>query len=385
MSTKLILPLCAALALGSCKSGGSSSASGASGGGGETVSATPDWIANPPKHGIVLSFVGDMVGAPDEGMARQGAQQKALSELQNYVGANVISDSKFVEGETNGQQSVSVEVSVSVAGEQFVVEQAVVKKSVVMKTEDGRWNGYALIEWPRAQYEKILVIQRNKGKRALELTVSAKEAFDARDVSKAQDDLREAKKVLGDLRNVVPLDHPTYRDTALLKTGMTELDAQMASFEEGRKRLCAVGVRCIKEGAPTSCRASRLGVFREAVVTAGRKVSADVLNEATLKAILESDSPQLDKRMKSTGCIVAVQLTADFLEKTSNFTFVKYGARGVLFDTASGRIVASHEVAPTKVGHLDFDKAMEKGFDTAERELSKMLAAELQPAPGSNP
>ena len=48
-----------------------------------------------------------------------------------------------------------------------------------------------------------------------------------------------------------------------------------------------------------------------------------------------------------------------------------------MFDTATGRIIDSHELPPKKVGHPKRSGAIRKGFDAATQQLSTKLTQAL--------
>lgn len=341
------------------------------------VDPPPKWFPTPPKARGVLLFAGDATQATDESTARDLAINKALHALSVYCGAKITSDFRAVDKETNGVSEQMVEMTVDVAGEQLEIREMNVKELVVHKANDDTFDAYAMIEWPRAQYEAVLAAKRNKAKRALELHLAATKALENRDFNGAKTKLREARSLMGGSVAIVKLDHPKIRDSGLLRQAMAELKTNIAAAEKEAKSVCAVAVRCVRDGADTDCRASREGSVRQAVTKTGRKVSADAVPARVAAAILTSTNPDVGKDVRGAGCVVAVQFTADLLEKGKPFTFIRYGARVVVFDTASKRIVDSHELPPQKVGHTSFEGAMRKGFDKAEREVAGRIRTAL--------
>ena len=343
-----------------------------------TVEPAPKWFPTPPKARGVLLFAGDATQQPGEGQARDQAIAKALDSLSVYCGAKITSESKSFQRETNGQLETIVEMSVDVAGEQIEIREMNVKELLVHEASDGTYDGYAMIEWPRAQYEAVLAAKRNKAKRALDLHLAAKGLFGERDFGGAKGKLREARGLLGGSVSIVKLDHPKIQDSGVLRSAMSALRSQIEAAEKEAKSVCAVAVRCLKEGVESQCRASRAGSVQQAVSGAGRKVSADAVPSDVTAAILTSSNPDVGRQVRGAGCVVAVQYPATLREKSKPFTFVDYGARVVVFDTSSKRIVDSHEWPPRKMGHVNFNGAMKKGFDKVEREVTQRVKAALK-------
>lgn len=337
----------------------------------------PAWFQSPPKGPRALYFTGDATQAPEEGLARDLAVQKALHNLTVYVGAEVKSLASSVEMEKNGVGQQEVSLVVDVAGEELTIREATVKELIVQAGVAGGFDAYALVEWPRQQYEAVLASQRDRAGRALALYLEAEAATEQAELLRARDKLDESQELLGRSRAVVPLDHPQLRDTSVLKTAMAALDKRIREVSEERRRVCAVGVICSKDGSKTPCSSARLGILRQAVSKSGKRLATQLPSEGVLEGILASGQLSSDASIKSAGCIVAVQLTAELLEAGDPFTYVRYGARTVVFDTDSSRIVHSHEIPPSKMGHTSFDAAMNKGFDQAQRVVADEIAAAL--------
>lgn len=340
--------------------------------------STPSWFQTPPKNNQKsLFFVGDANGAPDEATARDLAVNKALAQLTVYCGATIKSDSRSLERETNGQLEQVVSMTVDVAGDELTVKEAVVRNSVAGKNADGRYDAYALLEWPREQYDAVLRAQRARATRALDLFLRAESAERDLDLPKAKTDLKEAKAILGPMKSQVPLEHASYKNTSLLFDAMTALDERLRSTERERKGVFAVAVECVREGKPTDCHSSRAGALRQALSRTGRKVAAESIPASVAHDILSSENPNTDKAVRSAGFVVAVRYTADLQAIDGPFTFIRYGARGVLYDTSTNRIISVEEVTPTKEGHPTFEGAMEKGFSAAEKALTKWIEEEI--------
>lgn len=300
-----------------------------------------------------------------------------MHNLTVYVGAEVKSAANSVEVEKNGVLSQEVSVVVDVAGEELTIREAKVKQAVVQHGNGGSFDAYALIEWPREQYEAVLAAQRGRATRALALYLEADAATTRAELGTARAKLVEADQLLGKSRAVVPFDNADIKDSSALKIAMSALLDKIDGIEKERKQVCAVGVICSKNGSPERCSGSRLGVFREAVSRSGRKVATQLPTDSVLEGILSSGQLTPDDSVRTAGCVVAVQLTAELLEAGDPFTYVKYGARTVVFDTESSRIVHSHEIPPTKMGHTSFDAAMNKGFDQAQKVVADEIATAL--------
>src|SRR5688572_23984649 len=156
----------------------------ACGGGTKAAKGPPEWFHNPPKGGGTLYFVGDATGSPDEGTARELAIQKALSELTVYCGATIKSDFKSLEKEKNGEYEQEVSMTVDIAGEELTIREAVVKQTIVSETKS-KFDAWALVEWPRAQYDEVLRAQKARAMRALALFIEAETATDERRIGDA--------------------------------------------------------------------------------------------------------------------------------------------------------------------------------------------------------
>lgn len=317
--------------------------------------------------------MGDAAGASDESMARDLAIQKALADLTTYCGASVKSEFKSLEREANGRSEQVVSLQVDVAGDEITLREAVVRQTVVGKDSSGLYGAYALVEWPRVQYEAVLASQRERGNRALAQYLDADSAMKENDTVRAKQLWKEAKTTLGPQKSQVPLEHPQYKNTGLLWDAIVSLGERLDNSAKEKKNVYAVTVTCMREGKPSNCNASRVGTLRQALGKAGKKVATDAVPAATAVSILDSDNPALDKSVRNTGYVVAVRYTADLQAIDGPFTFVRYGARLVVFDVAAERVVETQEISPEKEGHPNFEGAMEKGFNTAEKKLVKWI------------
>lgn len=336
----------------------------------------PGWFEQPPKSARTLYFVGDATGASDEGMARDLAVQKALFNLTVFVGAKVTSDFKAVDIERDGVSTQEVSMAVDVAGEALEIREVTVKQ-VELRNRSGGVDAYAMIEWPRAQYEALQVAMKNRAERALALYRQAVTAAEGGDEGEAQRLLGEAKKMIG--VTPVPLADPEMKDTGVLGRAIDALGPKLTARMEEKKNVCAVVVRCIREKDEIPCDGVRAGSLKEAVTRAGRKVATEALPPTVIGAILESDTPKLDASVRSAACVVAAQFTSTLRANVKPFVFVEYAARAVVFDTATGRVVSSHEVPPSKMGHVNFEGAEKKGFDSAQKALVQHLTGALAP------
>ncbi|MCK6548733.1 hypothetical protein L6R52_23010 [Myxococcota bacterium] len=345
-------------------------------GGTRTAFTSPAWFTQPPKHSDrTLYFVGDASGQTDEGTARDLAIQKALSELTVFCGATVKSDARSTLVEKNGQEQYEVSLSVDVAGDELTVREAVVTKTELGRGSDGRFDAYVLVEWPRAQYENVLAMQRDRAARALALYLTAEGAAKELDTAAARTSLGEAKGILGPMKSSVPLQHAEHKNTALLWDAMKALEARLDAADASKKGTLAVAVECLRDAKVVPCAATRAGALRQALSKVGKKVSADAVPAGVASGILSSESPTVDRSVRAAGYVVAVRYSAELQAVDGPFTFVRTSARGVVFDTSTGKIVAVEEIAPEKQGHPTYEGAMEKGFGAAEKRLAGWVEA----------
>ncbi len=336
----------------------------------------PAWWTQPPPSRDTLYFAGDATGAGDEGMARDLAYAKALTQLTTYLGADVVSTFDSKEASRGGVEAQEVELSVTVSGAPRTLRRVRLDK-VETRAGAGGFDGYVLVAWPRAEYEAVLAADRNQAEAALAAYLAAETAAERRDFTGALQSLGAAQGALGTGSAPLPLTHPTLRDTGVLRAAMDALRTRVGAEDAAHAKVCAVGLRCTKDGASVACRGSRLGVVRDAIAKGGRQIAADGLPEPMLVALLESGAVSAEDARRLGRCVVAVQLGAELLEAGQPFTFVRTGARAVLYDSAAGKITWSDEIVPTKVGHVSYDGAMNKGFDELEKALAPRLSAAL--------
>jgi hypothetical protein len=346
------------------------------GGGTQTVKGPPGWFHNPPKGARSLYFVGDSNGAPDEATARELAISKALAELTVYCGAKITSDFKSEESEKNGQYEQMVSMTVDVAGDELTIREAAVKESVVGK--NGKtFDGWALIEWPKEQFEGVLAAQKARATRALNLFLEAEAATNERRVADAQTKLAEAQSVLGPMKAQIPLDHATYHNSSLLSDALEALRGRLKAIAAERKKVMAVVVSCNLDGKSMACVDEWVGQVRQIVSGSGFKVSADDISSALASAILTSSSPQTDATARSSGYVIAVRYDVASTAVESGVHYMHCGARTVLFDTDASRILGVKEVSPVKGAHPQKDGAIKMGCKKAGTQVGEWLQHEL--------
>jgi hypothetical protein len=371
---RTLIPI-TALAFAACAS--SSQSGKGSQASNRTGVAAPAWFEKPPKNPRSLFFVGDASGLSDEAAARDAARNKALSELTNYCGASIKSVGSTNQQEINGKLESVVSLSVDVAGDEITVREAVVKEIVSGKGSDGTFDAFVLLEWPRGQYDAVLAAQKQRASRALAVFLEADSAAKNLETLTAKTKIKEAKAILGPMKSQVPLDHPDYKNSALLWDAISALADRLDNADKERKGVFAVAVECIREGKPTSCNPARAGTLRTAVAKTGRKISTESIPAEVTRGILSSENPSTDKAVRSAGFVVAVRYTADLQGTDGPFTFVRAGARGVVYDTSTNRVVSVQEIPAEKEGHPSFDGAMEKGFNNAEKQLLHWIEEQI--------
>ncbi|MCA9550255.1 MAG: hypothetical protein KC933_09480 [Myxococcales bacterium] len=339
--------------------------------------AAPTWFNSPPKGARSLFFVGSASGAADEHMARDLAVQKALSELTVFCGAQIKSDFKSEEVERNGQLTQSVELTVDIAGDELTIREAVVKATESGPASDGGWDAYALVEWPKSQYEAVLASQRQRAERALAAFLEAEAASKAMRVAEASTRLKEAKKILGPMKAQVPLDSERFPNSGLLWDAVEALKVRLANQDKERRKVFHVAVECSEDGKPAPCAEHRVGAVKEEVSKDGFKVSSAAVSSDVARQILASANPAADAMVRSAGFVLAVHYDAKLTAKEDGFTFVHCGGRGVIYDTDADRIIQVSEVKPKKAGHVNFKGAQDKSCGEVEKALTGWLAKTL--------
>lgn len=345
--------------------------------GARTGPPAPGWFNSPPKGARNLYFVGSAAGSADEQTARDLAVQKALSELTVYCGANITSDFQSEEVERNGQLTQAVSLTVDIAGDELTIREAVVKDTKTGAASDGTWDAYALVEWPKSQYEAVLASQRQRAERALALFEEAERAAANMEVANATTKIRETKQILGPMKAQVPLRHPKYTNSALLWDAVGALDKRLKDLAKERRKVLHVAVLCEENGGATACPSHRVGAVKSSVSGGGFRVSATAIPVNLANEIVSSASPKGDASLRSAGFVLAVRYSGKLTAKEDGFTFVHCGARGVIYDTDANRIVGVHEVKPMKGGHVNFQGALEKSCGKVEKDLVAWIGETL--------
>lgn len=346
-------------------------------GGARRGPAAPGWFNQPPKSARTLFFAGAASGAADEQTARDLAVQKAMSELTVFCGAQITSDFSSSEQEVNGKLTQSVSLTVDIAGDEMTIREATVREAETGAASDGTWDAYVLVAWPKARYQEVLAMQRQRAERALAVFLKAKSAADALQLADAATHLSEAKQILGPMKAQVPLDHPDYGNSALLFDAITALRGELKAKDAERRKVFHVSVVCSDKGAEAPCADHRIGAMKQRVAGTGFKVSATAVAPKVAREILASSSPSQDKALRSAGFVLAVHYRAKLTAEEDGFTFVHCGARGVVYDTDANRIVEAHEVKPVKGGHVHFEGAKEKSCAKAEKKLQSWIDSTL--------
>lgn len=308
-----------------------------------------------------------------------------MTELTNYCGATVQSDFSSTEREANGQHEYVVSLTVDVAGDELTVREAVVRKTSAGMGADGRYDAYALVEWPKAQFDAVQKTQKNRGTRALEEYRLAEAAFEARDVAKTQDHLKEAKSILAPMRATIDLDDGTLKNTSLLYEAVRGLQERLEQFTRERAQVVAVSVVCDEDRAHQRCRSEQVGSMRQAVSDAGFRVSAEEIDDGVARKILDAETPKAEGSARSAGYVLAVRFDAEFLSKDGPFTFFRCGARGVLYNTTTERILDVSEITPSKAGHPKREGAIQKGCDEAATKVKAWIKDTLEQHAPSSP
>ena len=337
----------------------------------------PSWFAQPPSSARFLYFVGDASGAADETMARDLAVQKALGELTVYCGASVKSEFNSEDVERNGVSLQSVSLTVDVAGNEMTIRRAIVKETSVGPAGDGGFDAFALIEWPRVEYENVLLAQRQRAERALSLYLAAEHAVRAFRITEARQTLAESRDILGPMKAQLPLDHPTHTNSALLFEAVTALQQRLETLARDRRQRLGIAVTCQENGRPAPCRSPREGRIRERAAQTGFRVSTTPVPPDVAERILTSNAPQPNDALRAAAFVLTVRYDARLLAKEDGFTFVRCGARVALYDTDADQIVGTTEVKPIKAGHVHFEGAATKSCEKAEASVVSWIAREL--------
>lgn len=337
----------------------------------------PAWYPRPPESASLLRFAGHASGAADERVARELAYQAALAELSVSLGAKIRTDFSGLSAEKDGTGTQEVALMVTVSGVARTL-RGIRTEAIECRRRDDGFEAYALISWPKAERQALESSERSQAQLAVARYQAAESAHTARDFDRAEQELAEARNLLGSVVGPVVIEHREFQDSASLRAALDSLASRIAADRVGQAKVCAVGLRCTKDGAPVPCRTSRIGVVRGAVARAGLQLAAEGVPDALLTALLEARAIPAEEARKRAGCLVAVDLGAELLEEGKPFTFVRTGARTVLYDSALGKVSWSDEIPPSKVGHVSYDGAMNKGFDGLEKTVAVRLAAALR-------
>lgn len=339
----------------------------------------PEWYNQPPTSGRFLYFLGSANGATDETMARELAVQKALGALTLYCGANITSEFSSKDIEHNGVSQQEVSATIDIAGDDVTIRQAVVKEVAIGAGSDGTYDAYALIEWPKSEYDLVLAGQRQRAERALGLFLEAESAAHNMRILEAENALSEAQSVLGPMKARISLSHPKYQNDVLLREAMEALEERLKAQKQARRQLIAVGMRCLRKERPMPCRA-RIGALRQKISEQGFKISTEPASPTLVESMLTFGKPPADTDLQAAGLIVAVEYRAR-TAKEGPFIYAWCRARGALFDTDTKRIVHTEEVKPNKDGHpRSAKKAIERSCRKVEAHLANWLEAILPAA-----
>lgn len=333
-------------------------------------SAPPSWFSTPPQKAKVLVFVDDATQQKDAEVARDLAVQKALFNLSLKVGAKIESKFESREAEKNGQGEQSVSLEMSIAGED-IAARGVTIRQVKTLTNGDTFDAFAMVEWPKSEYEAVILAQKNSATRALKQYLAAKEALGQQRIPDAIRDAKDARKANPGVS--IRLDHADIPDTRVLAKAIDALAAKAKEVSAERAKVCSLGVICEKDGKSIPCDASRRGAMSTAITQANKKVSSSAMSDALTHKIINASNPELSASARNAGCLVAVQFRAELLERSKPFIFINYSARASIYDVDSGRITATHEISPTKMGHVKYKGAMKKGFDKAQAALAQKL------------
>lgn len=329
----------------------------------------PAWIQTPPPHSArALVFVGQAQG-PDETTARELAVGRALTELSKYCGAAVSSRFELVDAEIDGRSVQTVSETVTVAGETLALERVTVEATVVEPRPGGGFNGYARIEWPRAEYTELQRLRRDRAMSAIPPLLEAEAAIERRSPSRARTALAEAEERWGDSVAQIPLDHPRFPHTGALTAAIEAAGRALDTLESERARSLAVGVDC----RPVACPADRVGRVRARVTKAGLSVASRPVPPDLVRAIGRVPDLALRPPDRETAFLLAVTYDVEAMGEEDGFVFARCGARAVVFDTDRARIVEMTEVKPRKGGHLHIEGAAARACRDAEGELGPWL------------
>lgn len=336
----------------------------------------PAWFHKVPESRESLFFAGSASAAPSPERARELAYQKAMSALVTFVGARVRSDFTSFEREQNGVHEQSVDLVVEVAGEELTLRGVRLKDSSTLES-GGAWDGYALIEWPKKEREAVLAAAQTRALRALELYRQAEQAERSGDLVQATQGLKNTLDLLGASRAPVPLPDPELSSTETLRAAAQSLLDRLEAERAARKARCALGLRCLRDGAPGPCRSEHQAAFEGSITGVGIALTPGPVPAETIAAILEGGGQGLRPSLP-VGCVVAVELSSETLGKVGPFYYVRGSGRLAVLDVESGQIRRTAQAKPDKVGHISEEQAAEKGYQQAEKALAPELARALR-------
>ena len=144
--------------------------------------------------------------------------------------------------------------------------------------------------------------------------------------------------------------------------------------------MISVGVDC--SAAPrvpqSNCPARRAGHIRQRVTAGGWTVSSTELPHDLARTIANAKTPDPAATPRESGYILAVAYDAESLGEEDGFAFARCGARGVLLESETRRIVDTTEVPPQKGGHLHYRGAVAEGCAQAEARVVVWLEKLLE-------
>ncbi|MFO0729176.1 MAG: hypothetical protein U1E65_35685 [Myxococcota bacterium] len=345
----------------------------------------PAWFDHPPTAEDTYFFVGNVTAAESSEKARDLAVQKAMAELVAFVGAKVQSEERSIQREDNGVDQQHVSVSVEISGAPVSLRGVAVKSAEVLPSGKG-FDGYALLAWPKAEREALVKEAGLRGERALALYVAAVKAFGAVAFNQAAQGVDAALALLGAGGPVAPLEDPELKNTELLRAALESMKARIAAEQTTRRQVCALGLRCLKDGASVPCKSNHQSLFATQITEAGRTLAPEEVSGDHVAAILGGGEVAPEPGWARIGCVVAVELISENLGKTGPFYFGRGSGRAAIYDVTTRQIVSSARSKPDKVGHISSEEVVEKAFEHAEKELAPEILRALQgPAPFQGP
>lgn len=353
-------------------------------GGSTALRPAPSWISTPPRHSpITLVFVGQ-AAAKDRVTARELAVGRALTELSKFCGATLSTEFVLVDAERNGVAEQRVQETVRVAGAEIPLEGVVVEETVVQPQPDG-FDGYARVRWPRRAYQAFLARRRDQIVAAVAPFEAAEAALARMRLVEAAARLEEARARLGGVEAQVSLDHPRFPHSGVLSDAVEALERRLARLSAERLGRIAVGVDCGVRRAQVDCPAHRVGGIQEEITGAGLAVPPRAVPPDVVRAIAGGSVPTLGEAERSAAHLLAVTFDVEPLGEQDGFVFARCGAQAALVDTDRGEIVDTVAIPPRKGGHLDLERAAERGCRDADAEVRSWLGGVLGRVEASAP